>query len=51
MTKEEIEMRVIVRESDVIDKTDGSELAKAFNYLWNKYVESEPLTDKEKGVQ
>lgn len=42
MTREELEMRTLVRESDVIDKTDGSELAKAFSYLWEKYVEQEP---------
>ena len=42
MTREELEMRTLVRESDVIDRTDGSELAKAFNYLWEKYVEQEP---------
>ncbi len=42
MTKEELEMRTLVRESDVIDRTDGSELAKAFNHLWDKYVEQEP---------
>ena len=41
MTREELEMRVLVRESDVIDRTDGSELAKAFNHLWEKYVEQE----------
>jgi hypothetical protein len=45
MTKEELEMRKLVRESDVIDKTDGTELAKAFNHLWEKYVEQEPKTD------
>ena len=45
MTREEIEMRTLVRESDVIDKTDGSELAKAFNHLWEKYVEQEPCGD------
>ena len=44
MTREELEMRTLVRESDVIDRTDGSELAKAFNYLWEKYVEQEPKT-------
>ena len=44
MTREELEMRTLVRESDVIDRTDGSELAKAFNYLWEKYVEHEPKT-------
>ena len=44
MTREEHEMRTLVRESDVIDRTDGSELAKAFNYLWEKYVEQEPKT-------
>lgn len=42
MTKEELEMRTLVRQSDVIDRTDGSELAKAFNHLWDKYVEQEP---------
>ncbi len=45
MTREELEMRVLVRESDVIDRTDGSELAKAFNTLWEKYVEQEPCED------
>lgn len=45
MTREELEMRTLVRESDVIDRTDGSELAKAFNYLWEKYVEQEPCGD------
>lgn len=45
MTKKELEMRTLVRESDVIDRTDGSELAKAFNYLWEKYVEQEPCED------
>lgn len=45
MTREELEMRTLVRESDVIDRTDGSELAKAFNYLWEKYVEQEPCED------
>lgn len=45
MTREEFEMRTLVRESDVIDRTDGSELAKAFNYLWEKYVEQEPCDD------
>lgn len=45
MTREEHDMRVLVRESDVIDRTDGSELAKAFNYLWEKYVEQEPCED------
>ena len=44
MTREELEMRTLVRESDVIDRTDGSELAKAFNYLWEKYVEQESRT-------
>jgi len=42
MTREELEMRTLVRESDVIDRTDGSELAKAFNHLWDKYVEQAP---------
>lgn len=42
MTREELEMRTLVRESDVIDRTDRSELAKAFNYLWEKYIEQEP---------
>lgn len=36
-----MEMRKLVRESDVIDKTDGSELARAFNHLWEKYIEQE----------
>ena len=45
MTREELEMRTLDRESDVIDSTDGSELAKAFNYLWEKYVEQEPCED------
>lgn len=45
MTREELEMRKIVRESDVIDKTNGTELAKAFNYLWKKYIEQEPCED------
>ena len=45
MTIEEFEMRTLVRESDVIDRTDGSELAKAFNYLWEKYVEQQPCED------
>ena len=45
MNREELEMRTLVRESDVIDRTDGSELAKAFNYLWEKYVEQEPCDD------
>ena len=40
MTKQEMKMRQLVRESDVIDRTDGSELARAFNYLWDKYVEN-----------
>lgn len=44
MTREELEMRTLVRESDVIDRTDGSELAKAFNHLWEKYIEQEPKT-------
>lgn len=39
MTKEEIKMVQLVRESDVIDKTDDSELARAFNYLFDNYVE------------
>ena len=46
MTREELEMRKLVRESDVIDKTDESELAKAFNHLWDKYIEQEPTLDK-----
>ena len=41
MTDNELYMRKLVRESDVIDKTDGSELAQAFNTLWDKYVEAE----------
>lgn len=45
MTREEMEMRKLVRESDVIDKTNGTELAKAFNYLWKKYIEQEPCED------
>ena len=48
MTREELEMRTLVWESDVIDRTDGSELAKAFNYLWEKYVEHEPKTGHQK---
>ena len=46
MTREGLEMRKLVRESDVIDKTDNSELAKAFNHLWDKYIEQEPTLDK-----
>lgn len=42
MTREEMEMRKLVRESDVIDKTNGTELARAFNHLWNKYIEQKP---------
>ena len=42
MTREEREMRTLVRESDVIDRTDGTELARAFNCLWEKYIEQEP---------
>jgi len=45
MTNQELYMRKLVRESDVIDKTDGSELAQAFNTLWDKYVEAEPCED------
>ena len=45
MTREEMEMRKLVRESDVIDKTNGTELARAFNHLWNKYIEQEPCED------
>ena len=45
MTREEMEMRKLVRESDVIDKTNGTELARAFNTLWNKYIEKEPNDD------
>ena len=46
MTDKELYMRKLVRESDVIDRTDGSELAKAFNYLWDKYIEtSDSSTD------
>lgn len=45
MTREEMEMRKLVRESDVIDKTDGTELARAFNHLWNKYIEQESCED------
>lgn len=45
MKREELEMRKLVRESDVIDKTDASELAKAFNHLWDKYIEQEPCED------
>lgn len=45
MTREELKMMALVRESDVIDRTDGSELAKAFNYLWEKYVEQKPCED------
>ena len=45
MTREELEMRALVRESDVIDRTDGSELAKAFNCLWEKYVEQSMSDD------
>lgn len=45
MARKELEMRKLVRESDVIDKTDGSELARAFNYLWEKYIEQEPCDD------
>lgn len=45
MTRKELEMRKLVRESDVIDNTDGSELARAFNYLWGKYIEREPCDD------
>lgn len=37
----EAEMKRLVRESDVIDKTDGSDLAKAFNYLWDRYIDNE----------
>ena len=47
MTREELEMRTLVRESDVIDRTDGSELAKAFNHLWEKYVEQQPKSEWE----
>jgi hypothetical protein len=45
MLREELEMRTLVRESDVIDRTDGSALAKAFNHLWEKYVEQETCDD------
>lgn len=41
MTESEIQMVKLVRESDVIDRTDGSELAQAFNYLFDKYVETQ----------
>ncbi len=47
MTREEAEMRKLVRESDVIDKTNGTELAKAFNYLWKKYVETLEVSESE----
>ena len=43
------EMIKLVRESDVIDRTDGSELAKAFNYLFDRYIE-EPTTKNDLGV-
>ena len=43
------EMIKLVRESDVIDRTDGSELAKAFNYLFDRYIE-EPITKNYLGV-
>lgn len=39
-------MRKLVRESDVIDKTNGTELAKAFNYLWEKYIEQQPCDEQ-----
>lgn len=40
ITEQEMQMRQLVRESDVIDRTDGSELAQAFNYLFDKYIEN-----------
>lgn len=43
------EMIRIVRESDVIDRTDGNVLAKAFNYLFDRYIE-EPITKNYLGV-
>lgn len=49
MTKEEMEMVKLVRESDVIDRTDCSELAKAFNYLFDKYVEAAVELDGNSG--
>lgn len=45
MTNDELEMVKLVRESDVIDRTDGSELAEAFNYLFDKYIEKNVNTN------
>lgn len=48
MTREERKMIQLVRESDVIDFTDGSELATAAKYLFDvaiKTLEQEPCED------
>lgn len=48
MTREEQKMIQLVRESDVIDLTDGSELATASRYLFDvaiKALEQEPCED------
>ena len=49
MTREEQKMIQLVRESDVIDLTDGSELATASRYLFDvaiKALEQEPILEK-----
>ena len=40
MTEEEIRMVKMVRESDVIDLTEDTEVAHAFRTIWGRYVET-----------
>lgn len=47
----DVEIIKLVRESDVIDRTDGSELAKAFNYLFAKYIDDVEECEKEESSE